>query len=88
MEDIVKGAPLGPRVTEVIPNDNYELLLTFNNGERKKFDAKQLFGYPIYAPLENIGFFKSVKSDHMCVYWNDEIDICPDVLYRQSEPIS
>ena len=87
MEDIIKGTPLGPRVTEVIPNDNYELLLTFNNGERKRFDAKKLFQYPMYAPLKNIGFFKLVKSDNMCVYWNDEIDICPDTLYAQSVPM-
>ena len=87
MSDIIKGAPLSPRVKKVEPTDNYELLLTFNNGEKKKFDAKTLFQYPIYAPLKNIGFFKLVKADNMCVYWNDEIDICPDALYEQSVPM-
>lgn len=87
MSEIIKGAPLGPRVTQVTPNDNYELLLTFNNGEKRKFDAKTLFQYPMYAPLKNIGFFKLVKVDNMCVYWNDEIDICPDELYLQSVPV-
>lgn len=84
MNEIISGAPLGPRVTEVIPNDNYELILTFNNGEKRKFDVKTLFKYPMYEPLKNIGFFKLVKVDNMCVYWNDDIDICPDALYQQS----
>lgn len=76
-----------PRVKKVEANDNYELLLTFNNGEVKKFNARKLFEYPMYEPLKNIGFFKLVKADNMCVYWNDEIDICPDTLYEQSIPV-
>lgn len=87
MEKIIKGAPLGPRVKHVEPTNDFELILTFNTGEKKKFDAKTLFQYPIYAPLKNIGFFKLVKADNMCVYWNDDIDICPDTLYTQSIPM-
>ena len=87
MCDIIKGAPLSPRVKQVEPTDNFELLLTFNNGEKKKFDAKILFNYPMYASLKNIEFFKLVKADNMCVYWNDDIDICPDILYEQSIPM-
>lgn len=87
MNEVVKGAPLGPRINRVEPTDDFELILTFNNGERKKFDAKILFQYAIYAPLKNIGFFKLVKADNMCVYWNDDIDICPDTLYAQSVPM-
>ena len=71
MSEMIKGAPLSPRVQEVVPTDDFELLLTFNTGEKKKFDAKSLFQYPIYAPLQNIGFFKLVKADNMCVYFND-----------------
>ena len=84
MSEIIKAVPLRPRVKEVIATDDFELLLKFNTGEKKKFDAKILFKYPMYAPLKNIGFFKLVKADNMCVYWNDEIDICPDTLYEQS----
>ena len=87
MSEIIRGAPLSPRVKAVEATDNFELLLTFNTGEKKKFDAKNLFQYPIYAPLKNIGFFKLVKVENMCVYWNDEIDICPDTLYVQSIPM-
>ena len=56
MSDIIKGVPLSPRVKQVEPTDDFELLLTFNTGEKKKFDAKTLFQYPIYAPLKNIGY--------------------------------
>ena len=88
MEEIIYGEPLGPRATSVIPTDDFELILTFDNGEHRKFDAKNLFQYSVYKPLENIGFFKQVKLDHMCIYWNDDIDICPDMLYEQSVPLA
>lgn len=87
MNEFINGAPLKPRVKRVEPTDSFELILTFDTGEKKLFDAKALFQYPIYAPLKNIGFFKLVKADGMCVYWNDEIDICPDALYTQSAPM-
>ena len=34
MNGIISGDSLGPRVTAAIPTDNYELLLTFTNGEK------------------------------------------------------
>lgn len=87
MSKIVKGAPLSLRIKIVKPTDNFELMLIFNTGEKKKFDVKTLFRYSIYAPLKNIGFFKLVKADNMCLYWNNEIDICPDTLYALSIPV-
>ena len=87
MDDIIKGAPLGPRVTQVTPNDNYELLLTFNNGEKRKFDARQLLDMRVFAPLKNVAFFKSVKVEFGTVVWPQDIDYCPDTLYAQSVPV-
>lgn len=87
METILKGTPLGPRVTEAIPNDNYELILTFNNGEKRKFNAVQLLDMKVFAPLKNIAFFKSVKVEFGTVVWPQDIDYCPDTLYAQSVPM-
>lgn len=87
MDEIVSGAPLGPRVKRIEPTDNFELLLTFNNGERKKFDAKELFQYPMYELLKDIEFFKGVKVEYGTAVWNDDVDICPDTLYEMSVPV-
>lgn len=43
MSKIVKGAPLSLRIKIVKPTDNFELMLTFNTLEKKKFDVKTLF---------------------------------------------
>ena len=84
---IIKGAPLGPRVIEVIPNDDFELLLTFNNGEKRIFDAHQFMYMEAFAPLKNIEFFKLVKVKFGTVVWPRGIDYCPDVLYAQSKQV-
>lgn len=40
MSEIIKGAPLGPRVVSAVPCDGYTLLLTFNNGEKENLTLK------------------------------------------------
>ena len=83
-DDIIYGAPLGPRVVEAVANDNYEIFLTFDNGEHRKFDARPLLEYKIFSPLKDIDFFKSVKVDFGTIVWSDDVDYCPDTLYEQS----
>lgn len=85
--EIVHGKYTTPKVKTVTATDDFELLLLFNTGEKKKFDVKPLLNIPMYEPLKNIGFFRTVKADNMCVYWNDAIDICPEDLYEDSTPI-
>ena len=63
-----------------------ELLITFQNGEKKIFDAKPILSLPLYAPLRNKGFFDTAKADGMCVYWNEDVDLCPDMVYTDSRP--
>ncbi len=87
MSEIIKGAPLGPRVVSAVPCDGYMLLLTFNNGEKRKFDAKALLDIPVFSPLKNPDFFNSVNVEFGTVVWPNDIDYCPDTLYIQSVPI-
>jgi hypothetical protein len=75
---------MNPRPIDVKPLDNYKLFITFKNGECKIFDAMPLLELPVYFRLKNKGFFSTVKADGMCVYWDDELDICPDTLYENS----
>lgn len=77
---------MNPRPTSVTPLPDYRLLITFQNGERRVFDAKPLLHSPLYAALQNKAFFQTAQADGMCVFWNDEIDLCPDTCYLDSTP--
>ena len=75
---------MNPRPIAVKPLEDYELFITFQNGETKIFDAKPLLSLPLYKSLNNKGFFGTAKADGMCIYWNEDIDLCPDMVYNNS----
>lgn len=66
--------------------DEYKLLIVFNNGETKLYDALPLLDKKIYAELKNKTFFDTAKVEYGTVIWNDDIDICPESLYNDSVP--
>ena len=78
---------MNPRPVAVRPLEDYRLLVTFQNGERKVFDAKPLLSMPLYQQLKDPSFFAAAKADGMCIYWDDDVDICPDRVYTESRPL-
>jgi hypothetical protein len=75
---------MNPRPIAVEPIENYRLIVTFQNGETKIFDVSTLLQYPMYENLKDKSVFNLVKVDGHCIYWDDDIDICPDMLYEKS----
>ena len=60
------------------------LVLTFNNGEQRLFDATILSG-PVYEPLINEEIFRNPVIDHGVLTWKDgEIDCAPEYMYKNS----
>ena len=75
---------LRPTVTKVIPKDNYNLLLEFNNGEKKFFDVKPYIKGSWFGKLNDKLYFSQVKTNGFNIEWSDGQDICPDDLYFNS----
>lgn len=74
-------------VKDVRPKDDYTLLLTFADGEKKIYDARPLLNNPIYAQLKSLPFFLSAKAECGTVVWSDDVDIAPEHLYECSVPV-
>ena len=75
------------KITKVRPLDNMMLLLTFNSGEQRLYDASQLLKYPVFQPLEDKEVFAHPEIDHGVVTWLDgELDIAPESMYENSYP--
>ena len=74
-------------VKDVYPKEDYTLILTFADGNKKLYDAKPLLEKPIYSELKNISFFLNAKVDCGTVVWSDDIDIAPEHLYESSVTI-
>ena len=72
------------KVAKIQANENQVLILTFNNGEKRLFDATQLSGEAFKA-LEDEEIFKNVKLKNGVVTWLDgEIDCAPEFMYDHS----
>jgi len=75
----------GIQIEKVDALDDMILLLTFNTGEKRLYDATALLEYPAFKPLENEEVFKSVNVEYGTVVWhNGDIDIAPELLYKNS----
>ena len=76
---------MNPRVTNVKPEQNFNLLITFSNGEIKSFDVKPYLGIGLFKELRDLRLFNSVKPFLGSIQWANGLDICPDTLYLESE---
>jgi hypothetical protein len=66
--------------------DQYKLLITFDNKERRVFDAEPYLSDNFFAPLRNPSIFNSVTISPISLEWAGGIDMCPDELYYNSTP--
>lgn len=78
---------LRPKAIKVEPLDNYELDVTFDNGERKIFDVKPYIKGQWFGELQDPCVFKTVHIAGLSIEWANGQDICPDDLYYSSKAI-
>jgi len=76
---------MNPRVINVKPEQNFKLLITFNNGEKKSFDVKPYLEIGVFKELRDVGLFNSVKPFLGSIQSANGLDLCPDTLYLESE---
>lgn len=77
---------MSPRVKVVTPNSDFTLILTFTNGEVRRFDVKPYWDKGIFQALKDPANFNSVRPFMVSIQWNGGQDFCPDTLYLESIP--
>ena len=78
---------MNPRVKSVLPESDYTLLITFNNGEHGLFDVKPYMSHGIFTALNDKNIFRQVKAFNGSILWPGDLDLCPDTLYEGSVKI-
>mgnify|MGYP000321362475 CR=1 FL=1 len=78
---------MNPRAKSVVYQGNFQLLVTFANDEVKKLDLKEYLKFPIYEPLREEAFCKTVRAVDGVLQWDDFIDLDPDTAYLESTPV-
>ena len=73
------------RIIDVKPLDNYELIVTYQNGEKRIKDMKPYLEKGVFKKLKDKAFFNNVKVSFGTVSWGEDIDLCADSIYETSE---
>lgn len=71
-------------IKDVKPIDDYILLLTFENDEKRMFDMKPYLDKGIFKELKDKDLFRSVRVSFDSIEWSNSADIDPEVLYQDS----
>jgi len=86
------------RITKVVPRNDFTLLLSFDNGETRLYDAGPLLqAGTVFAPFREWDNFRRVylDEDHSVCWdidpnvdsnevWNNKVDLCPDSCYVET----
>lgn len=72
------------RIKEVEALEDYQLLVTFDNGEKRIKDMKPYLEKGVFKKLKDENFFKTVKIAYGTVTWDNNIDLCADSIYESS----
>ena len=73
-------------IINVKPLEDYQLLLVFDNQEKRIKDMKPYLEKGIFKELKDEKFFKSVKILYGAISWDGRIELCADSLYLTSKP--
>jgi hypothetical protein len=76
-----------PRIISAVAQKDHCLLVGFDNGEYKRYDASSLLDIEMFAPLKDFAFFKNVTVEPggYAVSWNADIDISEHELWQHGE---
>ena len=89
------------KIVSVAPDDDFTLVLTFDNEEKRRYDMKpSIENGKVFKPLMNESVFRRVYLDEYGAVswdidpsvdsrkvWNNKIDLCPDSCYIDSGPL-
>jgi len=77
---------MNPHVKNVRPLDNYELEVSFENGELRRFDVKPYLGRGIFVRLRDLALFREVRVIAGSIEWPGGLDLSYDTLYVDGQP--
>ena len=74
-------------VVSLVARKDHTLLLVFENGEKRRFDMKPWLDQKPFSRLQDSPLFLKATVAHGTVVWPGNIDIAPETLWDESEPI-
>jgi len=74
-------------VRQVEADTDFTLIITFETGERKRFDMKPFLDIGVFKTLKDEKLFRSARVSFNTVAWDGDIDFDPEALYKGGLPL-
>ncbi len=78
---------MNPHVRSVRALEDYELEVSFGNGESRRFDVKPYLRRGIFVRLRDRDAFRAIRVVAGSVEWANGLDLSYDTLYVEGRPI-
>ena len=75
-------------VKDVTPLEGYRIELAFEDGKRGVFDMSRYLDWKLFKPLRVPAVFARARALDGTVVWPGDIDISPERLYDECEPVT
>jgi len=76
-----------PDIKEARIINDYNILISFENGEQKVFDLKPYLDYPVFQALKNKDQLNAFQIVDGTIEWDCGADLSPDTFYLESKPV-
>lgn len=77
-----------PCVRDVVTNDDFSLLVTFDNDEEGILDMKPYLGFGVFQRINEIEKFRTARVSFDTIEWCDGVDLDPELIYSQCEKVA
>lgn len=74
-------------ISNVVPQEDFTLLITFENGERGILDIKPYLDFGIFGKLKDYELFRRVHVSFDTVAWDCGADLDPEFINRKAEKL-
>jgi hypothetical protein len=74
-----------PSVRNVVTNDDFTLVVTFDNDEEGILDMKPYLGIGVFRKIAEIEKFRTAKVSFDTIEWCDGVDLDPEFVYSKCE---
>ena len=73
-----------PSLKNAEAKNNFQIELTYDNGEKRLYDFTSNLEHPFYKELKDEKYFTQLSVENGELIWATGQDFCPNTLYENS----
>jgi len=70
-----------PSVIKVVPKDNYQVYVEFDNNEYGMLNMKPYLDFGVFRKIKDLNLFAKVQVSFDTIQWENGIDLDPHFVY-------